>query len=116
MTTRRILAIALFLLLAPLVFAQQAIPTPDEFLGYPLGDRFTPWTRIIDYFDELAKRSSLITVQQFGETYEHRPLILATITSAKNRAALDQIRQNVTALADPESTSPARAAEIAKTT
>lgn len=115
MLMRRPLAIALFiLLLAPALFAQQAIPTPSEFLGYPLGERFTPWTRIADYYDELAKRSNLITVQRFGETYEHRPLILATITSAKNRAALDQIRQNVASLADPDVTSPARAAEIAK--
>ena len=81
MTTRRILAIVLFLSLAPALLAQQAIPTPDEYLGYPLGDRFTPWTRILDYFGELAKHSPLITVQQFGETYEHRPLIIATLTS-----------------------------------
>src|SRR3954452_7167093 len=103
MLMRRSLAIALFIvLLAPALFAQQAIPTPSEFLGYPLGERFTPYTRIVDYFDELAKRSNLITVQRFGETYEHRPLILATITSAKNRAAIDQIRQNVASLADPD--------------
>ena len=112
--TPRIIAIVLFLTVAPAVFAQQAIPTPDEYLGYTLGERFTPWTRIVDYFNELAKHSSLITVQQFGETYEHRPLIVATLTSEKNRSALDRIRQNVTALADPDGTSPARAAEIAK--
>src|SRR5258708_7347756 len=112
--TRRIIAIILFLTVAPAVFAQQAIPTPDESLGYALGERFTPWTRIVDYFNELAKHSSLITVQQFGETYEHRPLLVATLTSEKNRAALERIRENVTALADPDSTSQARAAEIAK--
>ncbi len=114
--TRRIIAIVLFLTVAPAVFAQQAIPTPDEYLGYTLGERFTPWTRIVDYFNELAKHSSLITVQQFGETYEHRPLMIATLTSEKNRAALDRIRQDVTALADPDRTSPARPAEIAKST
>ena len=112
--TRRILAIALFLTVAQALFAQQAIPTPDEYFGYTLGERFTPWTRIVDYFNELAKHSSLITVQQFGETYEHRPLMVVTLTSEKNRAALDRIRQDATALADPDRTSPARAAEIAK--
>ncbi len=116
MTTRRVLAIVLFLAITPLIFAQQTVPTPDEYLGYPLGERYTPWTRIVDYFNELTKRSNLITVQQFGETYEHRPLVLATITSVKNRQALDLIRKNVVSLADPESTTPARAAEIAKTT
>src|SRR5437867_12969722 len=101
-------------LIAVPAFAQ--IPTPDEFLGYKLGERFTPHARILDYFNELTKRSNLITVQQFGETYEHRPLVLAVVTSAKNRAALETIRQNVVSLADPAATTPARAAEIAHAT
>ena len=106
-----------FILVAALSVAAHAqLPTPDEFLGYKLGDRFTPYSRILDYFNELTKRSNLITVQQFGETYEHRPLVLAVITSAKNRAALDTIRQNVVALADPSATTAARAAEIAHST
>lgn len=106
--TRRI-AIAL-LFLAATAFAQ----TPEQFLGYKLGERFTPWPRIIDYFNALAKSSNLITVQQFGETYEHRPLILAVITSPKNRANLDQIRANVVSLATG-AVSAERANEIAKT-
>src|SRR5436305_11043745 len=101
----------LIVLFAVPVFAQ--IPTPDEYLGYKLGDRFTPYARILDYFNELTKRPSLITIHQFGETYEHRPLVLAVITSQKNRAALDAIRQSVTALGDPTATTPSRAAEIA---
>ena len=96
--------------------AQTAIPSPDEFLGYKLGDRFTPHARILDYFHLLTTRSNLITMQQFGETYEHRPLMLAVITSAKNRAALDLIRANVAALTDPNATTQARANEIAKST
>jgi len=96
--------------------AQTAIPSPDEFLGYTLGERFTPHARILDYFHLLTTRSNLITMQQFGETYEHRPLMLAVITSPKNRAALDSIRANVAALTDPNATSQARANEIAKST
>src|SRR5204862_8154786 len=88
------------------------VPTPDEFLGYKLGDRFTPYSRILDYFDELARRSNLVTVHRFGETYEHRPLVLAVITSAKNRANLDAVRANVAALTDPNTTTSARATEI----
>src|SRR5947209_851421 len=98
------------------VATARAQPTPDDFLGYKLGERFTPYSRILDYFDELAKRSNLITVQRFGETYEHRPLVLAVITSPKNRAALEAIRANVAALTDPNATAPERAAEIARTT
>jgi hypothetical protein len=117
---RRLAILALALLAVGLVpaaaNAQSEIPTPEEFLGYKLGDRFTPHARILDYFHELAKRSPLITVQQFGETYEQRPLVLAVITSPKNRAALETIRGNVVALANPLATTPARADEIAKST
>jgi hypothetical protein len=81
-------------------FAQTTVPTPEQFLGYGMGERFTPHHRILAYFDELARTSNLVTVRQIGETYEHRPLVLATITSAKNQAALETIRRNAAALAN----------------
>jgi hypothetical protein len=112
---RRLALCLLVLLFAVASQAQTAIPTPDEYLGYPLGERFTPYARILDYFQLLTTRSNLITMQQFGETYEHRPLMLAVITSPKNRAALDAIRANVAALTDPNATTQARANEIAHT-
>jgi hypothetical protein len=109
--TRRLALLPLFF--AATLSAQSS--TPEHFLGYKLGDRFTQWPRIVEYFDELAKTSPLVTVQQFGETYEHRPLIVAVITSQKNRAKLDTIRANVVSLANG-SVSADRAAEIANTT
>ena len=111
---RRSVFVLLLLLVPTLASAQQAIPTPDEYLGYTLGDRFTPYDRILDYFGELAKRSNLITIQQFGSTYEGRPLVLATITSAKNLANLEAIRANVVSLGNPEAVDATRAADIAK--
>src|SRR6266516_4535545 len=111
---RRTAVLVIALALAAAAHAQ--VPTPDEFLGYKLGERFTPYSRILDYFDELARRSPLITIERFGETYEHRPLVLAVITSAKNREAISTIRTNVAALTDPGITTPERAAAIAKST
>jgi hypothetical protein len=93
-------ALLLALLACSLAIAAQSVPSPDEFLGYPLGARFTPHHRILDYFEELDRRSDLVTMRQIGETYEHRPLVLATVTSAKNHARLDQIRANAHALAN----------------
>jgi len=98
MIRRAILLLAL--VLSATLSAQ--VPSPEQFLGYPIGERFTSHQRILDYFAELTRRSSLITVRQIGETYEHRPLVLATITSAKNRAALDAIQKNVATLANGE--------------
>ena len=108
MTRRIFLSVVLFIF-ASLAVAQ---PTPQEFHGYPIGERFTSYDRILDYFRELARQSNLITIQQIGETYEHRPLVIATITSEKNRAALDDIRSNVALLAKGEGD----AAQIAKNT
>lgn len=111
---RRTLAALLLLAFGAVAHAQNAIPTPDEYLGYQLGTQFTPHHRIVEYFNELARRSPLITVEKFGETAEGRPLVFATITSEKNRAALEQIRTDVAALAGAQQLDSARAAEIAK--
>ena len=114
---RRLAVFFTMLLTASIALGQEnAIPTPDAFLGYTLGDRFTPYARILDYYDELARRSDLVTVQRFGETYEHRPLVLVVITSKKNRSALETIRKDVVSLSDPERTTPARAQKIASAT
>src|SRR5436305_11551281 len=107
----RRLALLVLVILATTAFAQT--PTPDEFLGYKLGDRFTPWDHILDYFNELAKESNLITVQTFGHTYEGRPLVLAILTSPKNRARLDEIRNDLTSIANGDADA-ARASSIAK--
>src|SRR5690349_3288714 len=91
------------LVLLTLVFSLSSLaqaPTPEQFLGYGMGERFTPHHRILDYFNELARTSPLVKMRQIGETYEHRPLVLATITSEKNHAALESIRRNAIALAN----------------
>ncbi|MGN6186866.1 MAG: M14 family zinc carboxypeptidase, partial [Thermoanaerobaculia bacterium] len=93
---RRAAAILALVLCSSVAFAQ--VPTPEEFLGYKMGERFTPHHRILDYFEELTKRSNLVTMQQIGETYEGRPLVIATITSERNRARLDEIKRNAAAL------------------
>jgi len=109
--------IFLILLVTATVYAQQQPPTPEEFLGYKLGTQYTTHDRILDYFHELARRSNLITLQQYGETYEHRPLVWATITSPKNRANLDAIRRDVVSLsANADTVDAARANQIAANT
>src|SRR5688572_24886159 len=98
---RRSVALLVSLVLFSFAAAAQ-IPSPEEFLGYGMGERFTPHHRILAYFDELTRRPPLITMRQIGEPYEHRPLALATITSAKNHANLETIRRNALALANGE--------------
>ncbi|SFU08869.1 Zinc carboxypeptidase [Algoriphagus locisalis] len=68
------------------------IQTPEQFLGYKPGDRFTPHHRMVDYFEHMAANNPNVKLVQYGETNEKRPLIVAILTSAENMANLEQIR------------------------
>lgn len=90
---KRILIFAL-LLSAVIVSAQTKIQTPDEFLGYELGSRFSRHHRVVEYFKYVDELSPNVKVTQYGETNELRPLIYAVIASPENFANLEQIRQD----------------------
>ncbi|MBL0355581.1 MAG: zinc carboxypeptidase [Chitinophagaceae bacterium] len=84
----------LLLISASLLQAQQ-LKSPDEFLGYPLGSKYTPHYKIVNYFNYVATAASgQMKLQQYGETNEGRPLLLAFIASAGNAARLEDIRKN----------------------
>ncbi len=70
----------------------QKLLSPEEFLGYQLGERFTPHHRMLDYFKHVDAVMSNVEVKQYGETYEHRPLIYAVLTSQDNFSQLEKIR------------------------
>lgn len=88
----------LFVLIPFLIFfqlnAQQPLQSPAEFLGYELGDRFTPHHKVLDYFNHVAATSPGIKVEQYGETYENRPLIAAFISTPENMGRLESIRKS----------------------
>jgi hypothetical protein len=77
-----------------LSFAQAQLQSPEQFLGYQLGDRFTRHHRMVEYFRHVDEAMPNVKVQQYGETYEHRPLIYAVVASPENFANLEQIRQD----------------------
>ncbi|ATL48100.1 zinc carboxypeptidase [Chitinophaga caeni] len=72
----------------------QEIPSPESFLGYPLGSHFTPHYKVVGYFEKVAAIAPNVKLQHYGETYEGRPLIIATITSSQNYSQLEEIRGN----------------------
>jgi hypothetical protein len=110
--TRLILLSAMLLSLACPAAAQP--PSPADFLGYELGERFTFHNRIVEYFDTLAETSPLVEVERYGETTENRQLVRAVVTSEENRAQLAEIRSKLGELQDPGETSRERASEIAR--
>lgn len=85
--------LASFILLFAIGISTHAqLKSPSEFLGYELGDRFTRHHKVVEYFEHVAKSKSNIQLKTYGETYEHRPLIYAIISSSENMARLEQIR------------------------
>jgi hypothetical protein len=84
----------LFLLITEISGVQaQKIQPPSEFLGYKLGEQFTPHHRVVDYYKYLASVSQNIRLHQYGKTNEGRPLIVAFVGSDANIGRLDEIRK-----------------------
>ncbi|MFA6086539.1 M14 family zinc carboxypeptidase [Mucilaginibacter sp.] len=77
------------------------IPTPEQFLGYPIGSYFTRVEQVYAYFRELARVSDRVHVQTIGKTYEQREQVIVTITSPANYNRLEQIRQEHLNQIDP---------------
>ncbi len=86
----------LFILLCATVFTQaQNLKSPDEFLGYSLGSKYTPHYKIVNYFNYVAATMiNQVKLEQYGETNEGRPLLLAYLASGENFLKLEDIRKN----------------------
>jgi hypothetical protein len=77
------------------------VPSPQEFLGYPLGSRFTHHDHIVAYFEALAAASDRMVLEPYGTTYEGRPLLLAVLSTPANLSRLEELRRRHLDLADP---------------
>src|SRR4051812_33248583 len=77
----------------------QAIKSPDQFLGYPLGSQFTPHYRVVAYYRYIASVSKNVKLEEYGETNEGRELLVAYIASDENISRLEEIKMNNNRLA-----------------
>jgi hypothetical protein len=75
------------------VLQAQNLQSPEQFLGYKLGSRYTQNYQLVNYFTYLSNNSSL-KLKQYGTTYENRPLLAAFISSKANLDKLEEIRTN----------------------
>jgi hypothetical protein len=83
----------LLLLVSNALFAQ--LKSPDDFLGYQLGSKFTPHYKIVNYFNQAAAAvPQMMKLEKYGETNEGRELLLAIVASPENMVRLDEIRKN----------------------
>ena len=77
----------------------QTLLSPDSFCGHKIGSKYTPHYQIVEYVHYLSKNSKQIKVQDYGTTYEGRPLLVAILSSPENLSHLDEIRKNNLGLA-----------------
>ncbi|MEM8506380.1 MAG: M14 family metallopeptidase [Bacteroidota bacterium] len=77
------------------------IPSPEEFLGYPIGEYHTRHDLIVAYFTRLAEVSDRVTIEEYGKTHEGRKLVMLTISTPENIRNLDAIKQQHLAFVDP---------------
>src|SRR6185369_10463884 len=84
-----------FLLLISFTSINAQLKSPEQFLGYKPGTHFTPHWRVVSYFQQVAgNASSMVKLQQYGETNEGRPLTVAFVSTPENIQNLDNIRKN----------------------
>ena len=78
-----------------ILVSAQTVQSPEQFLGYKIGTRFTLHYKIADYFRSVEKSSpATVKLEQYGQTNEGRPLLLTFVSSAENISNLENIRLN----------------------
>ena len=69
------------------------IPTPKSVIGHEVGEWHVTHDRLVQYMYALAEKSDRVAIEEYGRTYEHRPLLLLTITAPDNHRNLSTIKQ-----------------------
>jgi len=69
------------------------IPSPEEFLGYPIGEYHTRHDQVVAYMYKLAELSDKATISVYGKTHENRKLLILNIGSAAHIQKLEGYRQ-----------------------
>ena len=78
------------------------IKSPEEFLGYPIGEMHTRHDQIVSYMEYLSNISDKAQIFYYGETYEKRKLVILAISSSDKILNLEKIRENHISYLDPK--------------
>lgn len=88
----------------PDISYDEKIPTPEQILGYQIGENHISHDQLVYYMRALAQASERVTLIETGRSYEGRPLLLLTVTSEKNQKNISDIQAAHVALSDPNDT------------
>lgn len=91
---KKLLFVSTLLLAIAGSFAQD-VQSPEKYLGYKIGTRYTRHHKVLEYFKAVAQaKPDMVKLEKYGETNEGRELMLAFIASPENLKKLDAIRIN----------------------
>lgn len=77
------------------------IPSPEEFLGYGIGERHTRHDLIVSYLTKLAEVSDRASISEYGKTHEGRKLVMLTISTPENLKNIASIKEQHLAFTNP---------------
>lgn len=88
------LSLSLLFVSLSYVLLAQALQSPDQFLGYPLGAKYSRHHRVVEYFKSVAAaKPEMVKVEKYGQTNEGRELMIGIIASPENLKRIETIRQ-----------------------
>ncbi|MEZ4987845.1 MAG: hypothetical protein R2795_22925 [Saprospiraceae bacterium] len=79
-----------------------SIPTPEDYLGWQIGEWHVSHDLQLGYIRLLANLSPRMTLTEYARTHEQRPLIYLTVTSPANHNRLPELKSKHLALSDPD--------------
>jgi zinc carboxypeptidase len=96
--------------------AAAGIPTPESFLGHPVGaDRkLAPWPKVVEYLRLVDAGSDRISIESAGKSTQGNDMPVVVITSEENQKHLDRYREIARRLANPDGLSEAEARALAR--
>ena len=93
MPSRRTIPVLVLFLAAGLSLASvaNALTTPKQAFGFAVGDDYQliNYAKLLSYWKTLAGESDRMSLVDIGKSAEGRPMVMAVITSPKNRKKLD---------------------------
>lgn len=93
------------------------VPRPEAILGYRIGSQQTMYHQQQQVFDRMIEAAAdRVRTEIIGKTAEGKVMRLLIISAPENIARLDEIRANLTRLADPRKTSAGDARSLAERT
>lgn len=71
---------------------KEDIPTPEEVLGWQVGERHVNYDQLIRYYQALDEASDRVSVRESKRTYGLNPMLEVRITTPENQENAEEIR------------------------